>query len=52
MLKLKLQYFSHLIERVNSLEKTLTLKNSLDDLWKSLEVFLEDIHGNALSEYE
>ena len=25
MLKLKLQYFSHLIQRVNSLEKTLML---------------------------
>ena len=26
MLKLKLQYFGHLMPRVNSLEKTLTLK--------------------------
>ena len=51
-LKLKFQYFGHLMQRTDSLEKTLTLKNSLDDLWKSLEVFLEDIHGNALSEYE
>ena len=27
MLKLKLQYFGHLMQRVNSLEKTLRLKN-------------------------
>ena len=29
MLKLKLQYFSHLMQRVNSLEKTLMLKKTL-----------------------
>ena len=52
MLKLKLQYFGHIIQRVESLEKTLMLEKSLDDSCESLEVFLEDIHGNALSEYE
>ena len=52
MLKLKLQYFGHIIQRVESLEKTLMLEKSLDDSCETLEVFLEDIHGNALSEYE
>ena len=49
MLKLNLQYLGHLIQRVNSLEKTLMLENSLNNSWKSLEAFQEDIHGNALN---
>ena len=49
MLKLNLQYLGHLIQRVNSLEKTLMLENSLDNPWKSLEAVQEDIHGNALN---
>ena len=49
MLKLNLQYLGHLIQRVNSLEKTLMLENSLNNSRKSLEAFQEDIHGNALN---
>ena len=30
MLKLKLQYFGHLMQRANSLEKTLMLRKTVD----------------------
>ena len=33
MLKLKLQYFGHLMQRANSLEKTLMLEKMLGGQW-------------------
>ena len=33
MLKLKLQYFGHLMQTVNSLEKTLML-GKMEDMWR------------------
>ena len=63
MLKLKIQYFDHLIQRANSLEKTLMLGKfegitdsidmSLRKLWeivKDREVWCVEVHGVAKSQ--
>ena len=43
MLKLKLQYFGHLMQRVDSLEKTLRLENTLDGITDSMDMNLSEL---------
>ena len=45
ILKLKLQYFGHLMQRVDSLEKTLTLRGMrwLDSITDSMDVSLSEL---------
>ena len=43
MLKLKLQYFGHLMQRVDSLGKTLRLENTLDGITDSMDMNLSEL---------
>jgi len=52
MLKLKLQYFGHLMQRADSLEKTLMLGINRQELIKHLHTYTETKHHPRASKFQ